>query len=245
MRILVTNDDGVGTTGLSILAGWCRSQGHQTLVVVPKSNCSGQSGAVTFGKPLSIKQLPDDCWAVGGTPADCVRIAVSFLNFQPDIVLSGINHGHNLGYDTYASGTVGAARMAAIRGIPAVAFSAPEYRWAEIPQLLRRHGAAAIDEALQCGTDAIISVNFPVFSGENMMVARLSHARFEDALSWEEFQGDEHIVRFVSVPAGYEGDTDSDIALLSAGWTVLTHLPVMTGMGAPNYTVESKKQSVG
>lgn len=245
LRVLVTNDDGIGATGLSILAGWCRSQRHETVVVAPKSNCSGQSGAVTVSKPLSVKQLPDDHWAVGGTPADCVRIAVSFLNFKPDIVLSGINHGHNLGYDTYASGTVGAARMAAIRGIPAVAFSAPDYRWNEIPQLLSRHVAAAMEEAFRCGPDSIISVNFPVFGGENIMPARLSLARFEDALSWEEFQGDEHIVRFAATPAGYESGTDSDVALLSAGFTVLTAVPVSPGLGAPNYSVESRKQSVG
>nr|WP_243239617.1 5'/3'-nucleotidase SurE [Sulfobacillus harzensis] len=242
---MVTNDDGIGAAGLSILAGWCRSEGHQTLVVAPKSNCSGQSGAVTFGKPLSVKQLSDDHWAVGGTPADCVRIAVSFLNFQPDVVLSGINHGHNLGCDTFASGTVGAARMAAIRGIPAVAFSAPDYRWTEVQQLLRRHGSVAIDEALQFGTEAIISVNFPVFGGESMMTARLSRAHFDDALSWEEFQGDEHIVRLASAPTGYEGDADSDIALLSAGWTVLTHVPVIPRIAAPDYTAGSKRQSVG
>ncbi len=225
MKVLITNDDGIRAEGLWVLASWAREQGHHVVVVAPKHNSSGQSGAITLGKPLTVTETKPGEWAVGGTPADCVRVAFAFLGLQPDLVLSGINHGLNLGHDVYASGTIGAARMAAIHGIPAAAFSAEASDWDLAADLVSRHGPAIVDAALDLNGQAIVSANFPAQGGTRLTSAELSGPRFDDALQWAEFDGNQHIVRLDFVPRGIgrlERNTDADA--IARGLSTLTCL---------------------
>lgn len=128
MRILVVNDDGITANGIIRLAKMAKQLGEVT-VVAPDAQCSAMSQRITVRGPL-IAQKADfpvegvDAYHVGGTPADCVKLAVQcFLNEKPDIVFSGINCGYNVGCDILYSGTVGAAMEALLQGIPAIAFS--------------------------------------------------------------------------------------------------------------------------
>lgn len=123
MNILVTNDDGILAAGLQTLAEVAAEFGEVT-VVAPESEKSGVSHAITLTEPLRVKEVRDGWHALSGTPADCVFIGINHvLKERPDLVLSGINRGPNLGFDVIYSGTVGGAMEGTIQRIPAVAFS--------------------------------------------------------------------------------------------------------------------------
>lgn len=228
MKVLVTNDDGIGAEGLLVLSAWAHRGHHEVMVVAPKQNCSGQSGAITLGKPLTVTQMQPGQWAVGGTPADCVRIALGFLEFYPDVVLSGINHGANLGQDVHASGTVGAALMAATRGIPAAALSACSNDWPHMQQLLALHGQTIVDEALASGPHYIVSANFPADGGDRLITAELSGPRYDDQVKWDEVEGQHHIVRLALVERNQPHlAVNTDAHAIQRGLSTLTYLPVI------------------
>lgn len=124
MHFLLTNDDGIEAPGLAALAEAisCVSGAHVSVVApfVEQSLCSHR---VTTHEPMQVEARGGHRWAVQGTPADCVRVALYALNLKPDWVISGVNAGGNLGQDIVISGTVSAAREAAYHGIAAMAFS--------------------------------------------------------------------------------------------------------------------------
>ena len=123
MKILVTNDDGIHAPGINALADALRRLG-QVAVVAPDRERSAIGHALTLHHPLRAVKLGPDRYAVDGTPTDCVNLGIhSLLEFKPDIVVSGINHGGNLGDDVTYSGTVSAAMEATLMGIPAFAVS--------------------------------------------------------------------------------------------------------------------------
>ncbi|MEM6490818.1 MAG: 5'/3'-nucleotidase SurE [Pseudomonadota bacterium] len=127
-RILVTNDDGFGAPGIRILERIARRLSGDVWVVAPEVEQSGMGHALTVRRPLRPKRAsPDDPtrWIVDGTPTDCMIVAIRRLmaDEPPDLVLSGVNRGHNLGEDVTYSGTVAAAMEATLLGVPAIAFS--------------------------------------------------------------------------------------------------------------------------
>src|SRR5690242_349876 len=123
--LLVTNDDGVHAEGLRLLRAALLPLGH-VVVVAPSNEQSATSHSITLDRPLRHVEHAADVHAIDGTPADCVYLALfepRFLPRRPDLVVSGVNHGANLGTSVFYSGTVAGAREAALRGIPAIAFS--------------------------------------------------------------------------------------------------------------------------
>jgi len=123
MKILVTNDDGIHADGLRALAKALRPLGNIT-VIAPDREQSAASHALTLHRPLRIKKVEDQVLSVDGTPTDCVLLGVhGFLKQKPHLVVSGINHGPNMGNDTIYSGTVAAAVEGTFLGIPSVAIS--------------------------------------------------------------------------------------------------------------------------
>ncbi|HBF12532.1 MAG TPA: 5'/3'-nucleotidase SurE [Deltaproteobacteria bacterium] len=125
MLILVSNDDGVGSPGILALASTLsKIPKAKVVIVAPDREQSATSHALTLQRPLRIHKVRENCYSVDGTPTDAVMLAVnSILKKKPDIVVSGINNGANLGEDVHYSGTVAAAMEGAIMGIPAVAVS--------------------------------------------------------------------------------------------------------------------------
>jgi 5'-nucleotidase len=124
MRILVSNDDGVDAPGIRILAEGLRAAGHEVWVVAPDRDRSGASNSLTLDLPIRSKRLDPHTIRVNGTPTDCVHLALTgMLEFDPDIVVSGINNSANLGDDVIYSGTVSAAMEGRFLGLPAVAMS--------------------------------------------------------------------------------------------------------------------------
>ena len=125
MKILISNDDGVHAPGLSILAK-ALAQIAEITIVAPDRDRSGASNSLTLQHPLRLRRLDEGIISVQGTPTDCVHLALTGLlseDKMPDMVVSGINAGSNLGDDVFYSGTVAAAMEGRFLGIPAIAFS--------------------------------------------------------------------------------------------------------------------------
>jgi 5'-nucleotidase len=123
MRILVSNDDGYFAPGISVLAETL-SACAQVTVVAPERDRSGSSNSLTLDRPLTVRRAPNGYLYVNGTPTDCVHLAVTgLLDELPDVIVSGINYGANMGDDTIYSGTVAAATEGFLLGIPSIAIS--------------------------------------------------------------------------------------------------------------------------
>lgn len=127
MNILICNDDGYLAPGIAILAR-VAAEFANVRVVAPERDRSGVSNSLTLDRPLRIREADNGFYYVSGTPTDCIHLALHALpEFKPDLVLSGINNGANMGDDTLYSGTVAAATEAYLLGIPAVAFSLNDF----------------------------------------------------------------------------------------------------------------------
>jgi 5'-nucleotidase len=143
MRILLSNDDGYFAPGLAALAEALAPLAEIT-VVAPERDRSGASNSLTLDRPLMLRQAPSGFYYVNGTPTDCVHLAVTgMLDHLPDMVISGINHGANMGDDTIYSGTVAAATEGYLLGIPSIAVS------------LASHNAQHFDTAARVVADLV------------------------------------------------------------------------------------------
>jgi 5'-nucleotidase len=132
MRLLIANDDGYLAPGLAALVQAMQGLG-QIDVIAPEQNASGTSNSLSLHRPLSLYEGANGFRYVNGTPSDCVHVALTGLLAQrPDLVLSGINNGANMGDDTLYSGTVAAAMEGFLFGIPAIAFSQADKGWAHL-----------------------------------------------------------------------------------------------------------------
>lgn len=130
MNILISNDDGWNAPGIDVLVEVAQEFGDCT-VVAPTHEQSGVSHQMTLWQPMDFVEQSKNVWSLDGMPADCVRVALTQLERSFDLVISGINNGGNLGSDIYVSGTVAAAREAAIFGLPAIAISQHRLRFEE------------------------------------------------------------------------------------------------------------------
>jgi 5'-nucleotidase len=162
VRILVSNDDGYLAAGLAALADAMRPLGDVT-VVAPEQNSSGASNSLTLNKPLTVWQSPSGVTVVNGTPSDCVHVALTGLVEQrPDLIVSGINNGQNMGDDTIYSGTVAAAMEGYLFGVPAFAFSLVDKGYAHLDSAAKvAHDIVAryIQRPLQA--PFLLNVNIP------------------------------------------------------------------------------------
>ena len=168
--LLASNDDGYDAPGLRALVGVLETWAD-VVIVAPKHEQSGQSHAISLHHPLRHEVMGDDVHAIDGTPADCVYCALyreGLLPRRPDLVVSGMNHGPNLGSDVYYSGTVAAAREGALRGVPAIAFSMGGGAGGGRSEGLSTCAALASELARRMleavrpeGQAALLNVNFP------------------------------------------------------------------------------------
>jgi len=162
MKILLSNDDGYQADGLAALYRAVRDFAD-VVVIAPQDNRSAASNSLTLRKPLTIKTAENGFHFVNGTPADCVHLAINgAMDTPPDMVVSGVNHGSNLGDDVIYSGTVGAAIEGRFLGLPAVAFSLVgegvlDFSAAE--QVARDVMTRLMDRPLSA--DTILNVNIP------------------------------------------------------------------------------------
>jgi 5'-nucleotidase len=183
MRILIANDDGYLAPGLAALAAAVQGLG-QIEVIAPEQNASGTSNALTLNRPLQVfaagAAYPGARF-VNGTPSDCVHVALTgLLGYRPDLVLSGINQGANMGDDTLYSGTVAAAMEGYLFGIPAIAFSQVEKGWGQL-DAAARVARAVVQQVLADfagGLPAqpfLLNVNIPNRADADSLPRRVTH----------------------------------------------------------------------
>jgi 5'-nucleotidase len=181
-RILVTNDDGYASEGIQVLADALETMA-EVWVVAPNSEQSAVSHALTLDRPLRIEHLAERRFTVDGTPTDCVTLAISSLleDSPPDLVVSGINFGANMGVDVHYSGTVSAAFEGVILGCPALAVSmvrgeAMSYTIAA--RFARKVAAWIVDNGLP--PDTLLNVNVPLGSPKGVRLTRLGVRRYTE-----------------------------------------------------------------
>jgi 5'-nucleotidase len=211
MRVLVSNDDGVDAPGIRILAEGLRGAGHEVWVVAPDRDRSGASNSLTLDLPIGTKRLDPHTIRVNGTPTDCVHLALTgMLDFEPDIVVSGINNSANLGDDVIYSGTVSAAMEGRFLGLPAVAMSLATVDRAAKHFETAARAAVEIVARLKSDplpADTILNVNVPDLPWEEVTgfeVTRLGNRhRSEDCIPQRDPRGG--TVYWIG-PAGPEQD---------------------------------------
>lgn len=240
MRILLTNDDGIGATGLQQLRRALRElDGVEVSVIAPDSNRSATARSITTRSPLGVDEIRFDDGDIGfatdGTPVDCVRFAdLGLLGERPDLIVSGINHGANLGDDVTYSGTVAAAFEGIVLGIPAVAVSQQSakremgFRFGRdfdfglcarfTVELVRRLGREPMPEK------TLINVNCPAGDPSGIEVTHLGKRLYNDELklvSEDDQSGRRHYEIYGFEPS-YEDEAGSDLSAIAAGRVSVT-----------------------
>jgi 5'-nucleotidase len=189
MRVLLSNDDGIGAPGFAALEAIARKLTKDIWVVAPETEQSGASHSLTLHRPLRVRQIRRRRFAVDGTPTDCVLLALNTLmkGNRPDLVLSGVNRGMNAADDVTYSGTVAVAMEATLLGVPAMAFSQDftnRVHWSTA----ETHAPPLIRRLLEAGwpRDVLINVNFPDVvptAVTGVEVARQGRYMFGDAVT--------------------------------------------------------------
>ena len=188
MRILLTNDDGIHAEGLAALEQIAAALSDDIWVAAPEVEQSGASRALTLSQPLRVRRLGERRFAIDGTPTDCVLLAVQELidGKKPDLVLSGVNRGQNLGEDVTLSGTVAGAIEGMALGVPAIALSQAvtlfhdevkaffETAVAHAPDVIRRLLAAGWPD------DVVVNVNFPAVQPGEVKGIEVTRQGFRD-----------------------------------------------------------------
>jgi 5'-nucleotidase len=232
MRLLCTNDDGILAHGLECLAAAAEMLGDVT-VVAPDREQSATSHSLTLHHPIRPVARGDRRWQVDGTPTDCVMLAIeALMPERPDFVLSGINHGNNMGEDVLYSGTVAAAMEGVTLGVPAIALSFaggelkadPELLTDQIPIVttLLKHLTA-----LDIPSDTLLNVNFPARRASEIRgvrLTRLGRRVYSDSLMKMQDPRKREIYWIGGGSASWSGPADSDFRAVEDGYISVTPL---------------------
>ncbi|MGB5810283.1 MAG: 5'/3'-nucleotidase SurE [Polyangiales bacterium] len=180
--LLVSNDDGVDASGLVALRS-ALSTFADVYTVAPETEQSAKSHSITLHHPLRFREAEERVWAVDGTPADCVYVAFflkDLLPRRPDLVVSGINHGPNLGNDVHYSGTVAAAREGALRGVPSIAFSNASADMEGAAQYAKGFCKQLLEVTPPAGQALLFNINFPSKPPRGVRATRLGFRLYSD-----------------------------------------------------------------
>lgn len=233
MQILVTNDDGIMAPGIQSLARELTKLG-QVIIVAPAEEKSAIGHGITIFDPIRIKKLSfpgiSHAWAVGGTPADCVKLAVQeLLCYDCSLVISGINRGPNLGTDVLYSGTVSAAIEGAILGIPAMAVSLASYEYEDYSRaakiaLLLAERLYQTKELLP--PDTLLNVNIPAVSEKEikgLKITRLGIREYDNVFDKrQDPRGNMYYWMAGDVRPHREIDPDVDIVAVEQNYVSIT-----------------------
>jgi len=232
MDIVLTNDDGIWAVGLRALYSELLKAGHKVTVVAPLTEQSAVGHAVTLSSPLRVKEVNQNNfqgYGISGTPVDCVKIALgTVLSFEPELLISGINSGANVGVDILYSGTVAAATEAALAGIPALAVSIDEFRPVNLDQQAEYVARFIQDiDWPRIPRRRVLNLNFPkgpLDQARGLRICPQTQAVYED---WYDKRidprgGPYYWLCGEILPQNLE--EDSDRCLLSQGYLTLTPL---------------------
>ena len=243
MRVLVTNDDGIDSPGIPVLVDALAHE-HAVVVVAPSGNRSGVSHAITSDEAITLERRNDTrvpLYSCSGTPADCVFLGSTELSTQPQLVVSGINHGPNLGDDVYYSGTVAGAVEAALLGIPALAVSLAcdhakpleRRHWESAAEIARRCIAAVFEQSRDPAYYWNLNVpDLPLERILGVAVTRLGRKRICGRMVGEEHDGATQYYRAWESPFETDRETlGTDIGAVHASYASLT--PLLLDRTAP------------
>lgn len=228
MRVLVTNDDGYDAPGLAALVRAFAPRA-EVVVVAPERQQSAQSHAFTLHKPLRVTEHGPGRLSLSGTPADCAYAGIHGLVERPDFVVSGINHGPNLGTDVHYSGTVAAAREAVLQGVPSIAASLvagqrsdPLY-WDEAAAWVLRIAEQAWQRGLPPGT--FLNVNVPnVAQARGLRVTGLGHRNYAKSVESRTDPRGNRYVWLGGRPVEPNAPPDGDVRFAGEGYVTVTPL---------------------
>lgn len=230
MNILICNDDGYLAPGIAILAR-VAAEFANVRVVAPERDRSGVSNSLTLDRPLAIRQAENGFYYVSGTPTDCIHLGLHSLpDFKPDLVLSGINNGANMGDDTLYSGTVAAATEAYLLGIPAVAFSLNDFSgrywataekaaWMMLEYLLKNPPKQAV----------LWNINIPAVAPDDIQgckITRLGRRHHEQSVVPAQNPRGDAVYWIGPVGGISDRDNGTDFAECEAGYITVTPLQI-------------------
>jgi 5'-nucleotidase len=233
MRVLITNDDGIGARGIQALAKEIGKK-HEVLIVAPREQKSASSHSISIHEPIRVREekiegLDLRAYSVVGTPADCTQLGVSLLGEQIDLVISGINRGLNCGTDILYSGTVSAAIEGAIYNIPSIAMSM-EVEWEkedENYEKAAKWASKIVESAYHNGLrkNVVLNVNVPHLEEEaikGLKVCRLGKSTYQtEYVLLEEKEDKVYTIRGTRNKIEEE---DSDLYYISQGFVTVTPL---------------------
>ena len=232
MKILICNDDGYQAPGLVALHQALKDVG-QVEVVAPELNNSAKSNALTLHSPLYVHQASNGFRFINGTPADCVHVALTgLLDYRPDLIVSGINNGANMGDDTIYSGTVGAAMEGYLFGIPAIAFSQVDKGWAHIDDAARIARELVLSMASHHTADGghwLLNVNIPnrpYAQIKPVQVCRLGRRHAAEKVIAQDSPHGQTMYWIGSAGAAKDGAEGTDFHATAQGHVSLTPLQV-------------------
>ncbi|MCD6454284.1 MAG: 5'/3'-nucleotidase SurE [Candidatus Aminicenantes bacterium] len=223
MNILLTNDDGYLSVGINFLRRALLDLGHRVLVVAPDKERSAVSKALTLHRPLRMRKIEDDFYITDGTPNDCIYLALGvLLKNKPDMVVSGINHGANLGDDVIYSGTVGAAILATHFRIPSVAFSFAHRDMSEIGKVAKKAGEIVEVLGKIELRDVTINVNFPAPPWKGIKITRMGRKRYTpEIIKRRDPRGEPYYWIGIGSPIATP-DEESDIKAINENYISIT-----------------------
>ncbi len=230
MRILLSNDDGYFATGIEVLARILADIADIT-VVAPERDRSGASNSLTLDRPLSLRRAPNGFYFVNGTPTDCVHLAVTgMLDELPDMVVSGINHGANMGDDTVYSGTVAAATEGHLLGVPAIAVSlvGKEASQFETAARVARDLVLRFQQA-PLGQPALLNVNVPdvpYAELKGVAVTRLGKRHKAEPVVKARTPRNETVYWVGAAGAAQDAGEGTDFHAVAQGWASVTPLQI-------------------
>ena len=232
MKILISNDDGFQAPGIVALSNALREVADVE-VIAPEHNNSAKSNALTLSAPLYVHAAHNGFRYVTGTPADCVHIALKgLLGYRPDLVVSGINNGANMGDDTIYSGTVGAAMEAYLFGIPAIAISQIDRGWAHIDAaavVARRLVQQIERQRLLDGPVFLLNVtvpNRPIEDLKPIKVCRLGRRHAAEKVITQQSPRGETMYWIAGAGAARDNGEGTDFHATAAGHVALTPLQI-------------------
>ena len=229
MKILCTNDDGYQATGIHVLSSAASALGTVT-TVAPDREQSATSHSLTLHHPLRARRSPDGAWVVDGTPTDCVLLALNeLLTERPDVCLSGVNHGPNLGEDVLYSGTVAAAMEATVMGIPAMALSYAGDLHEELEgwQGVVRAILETILRRDDLPANTLFNVNLPPVRPadvKGIRVTTLGQRRYADSITRANDPSGREYFWIGGGVASWRGAEDSDFQAVENGFVSVTPL---------------------
>src|SRR6187549_3408625 len=240
MRVLLTNDDGIAAPGLQAARRALREiEGVEVDVIAPDSNRSATARSITTRSPLTVEEVEfgdgDRGFATDGTPVDCVRFAdLGLVGERPDLIVSGINHGANLGDDITYSGTVAAALEGVVLGIPAIAVSQQSRKGEMDFRLGDRFDfeqaaafvARVVDELddVPIPNGTLLNVNCPHGDVKGAKVCKLGKRIYRDELHLAEEEGNRRLYRIYGDDPSYHHEDGSDFAAIADGYIAVTPL---------------------